>query len=197
MTSGRRVLRCAVVMVAGLVLVPSAVVAAPVDPVPADTVPADTVVVDTVPADTVPVDPSGPAEGCAQVNDVVMCVGTPPIPSEPIDMPTAIAAPEAARATARTAVVAAAPAVVTPAAAPPLVASEAPVPARAPAAGVTLGQPAAPSVAALAVDLPAPVVPIPDETSPTSMVFVAVLLGALGALVVAAVAGFRRTRARS
>ena len=193
-------LKCAVVMLAGLVLVPSAAAASPVDTVPVDPVPAETVPANPVPVDTVPVEPVLLPEGCAQVDDVVVCVGPPPMPYEsvggPVDNPTVVASPEAVVAPLRAA---AAPAVplgaVATAEVPAIVASEAPVPSPVPAGPVTLGHRNARSVTVVAADRPSPVVPAPDEISTVPTMVTTLLFGAVVALAVAA--GFRRARARS
>ncbi|MFM7686893.1 MAG: hypothetical protein ACKPDI_13360, partial [Actinomycetota bacterium] len=167
MTSVGRVLRCAAVAAVGFVLVPSAASAAPVDPIPADSIPVDTVPVDTVPVDTAPVDvpgePGALPEGCAQVGDYVVCVGTPPVPYESVaggvDAPT----PEAVAAPARAgAVPVVPPAVEVAQEAPVMVASEAPVPpagALQPAGSVTLSEVAPRSVAELPAAAAAPADP--------------------------------------
>ncbi|MEY4340219.1 MAG: hypothetical protein RLZ14_2069 [Actinomycetota bacterium] len=183
-------------MVAGLVLAPSAAVAAPVDAVPAETVPVETVPVETVPVDSVPTDPAGLTEGCAQVDDIVMCVGPPPVPYESVDGPVMVATPEAVAAPSRAAVAPAAQVeAVRPAVAPPLVASEAPVPASAPTGVVTLRRPAARPVTDTASDLPAPVVPVAAESSGVLTLGISLVLG--GLVVLVGGAGFRRARVRS
>jgi len=187
-----RMLRCAAV---ALVLVPSAASAAPPDTVPVDTVPVETVPVDTLPVDTVPVDTIPLPEGCAQVGDVVMCIGPAPVPYESVGEPAA-ATPEAVVVSARAVVAPAVSAVVAAASeAPGMVASEAPVPAPDSGGAVTLGHRATQTVKAPAAVASALTQPETARTSPAPVWAITLLLGVAVAL--AGATGFRRARTRS
>lgn len=190
-----RILRCAAVVTVGLAFAPAAASAAPPDTVPVETVPSDTVPVETVPVDTVPGDAIPLPEGCAQVGDVVMCIGPAPVPYESVGEPLA-ASPEAVVSSSRAIVSpAVAPVVAAAAEAPEMVASEAPVPAPASGGAVTLGHRATQSVKAPVAVASAPTQPDTARTSPVPVWAITLLLGAVVAL--AGVTGFRRARPRS
>lgn len=195
MSFGGWFLRCAAAVAVALVLAPSAASAAPPDTVPVETAPVDAVPVDTLPVDTIPVDTIPLPEGCAQVGDVVMCIGPAPVPYESVGEPAA-ATPEAVVSSARAVVApAVAPAVAAAAEAPEMVASEAPVPAPDSGGAVTLGHRATQTVKAPAAVESAPTQPETARTSPVPMWAITLLLGAVVAL--AGVTGFRRARQRS
>ena len=190
-----RILCCAAVVTVGLAFAPAAASAAPPDTVPVETVPSDTVPVETVPVDTVPGDTIPLPEGCAQVGDVVMCIGPAPVPYESVGEPLA-ASPEAVVSSARAVVSpAVAPVVAAAAEAPEMVASEAPVPAPASGGAVTLGHRATQTVKAPVAVASAPTQPETARTSPVPVWAITLLLGAVVAL--AGVTGFRRARQRS
>jgi hypothetical protein len=195
-------------MAVGLVLAPTTASAAPVEPPVIDSVPVDSVPVDSVPVDSVPL-----PEGCANYEDVVVCVGEPPlppeylpfepVPGEPVPFEPVPGAPgellpEAVSAPVRAAVVPVAP-VVPPMVqdAAPQVASEAPVPAVAPAtpaAGITLGHVVPRSVADATPVAPAVGLGSGTDGFPMPTWGVGLLLGMAVAL--AGAAGFRRARIR-
>ena len=190
-----RILCCAAVVTVGLAFAPAGASAAPPDAVPVETVPSDTVPVETVPVDTVPGDTIPLPEGCAQVGDVVMCIGPAPVPYESVGEPLA-ASPEAVFSSARAIVSpAVAPVVAAAAEAPEMVASEAPVPAPASGGAVTLGHRATQTVKAPVAVASAPTQPETARTSPVPVWAITLLLGAVVAL--AGVTGFRRARQRS
>ena len=190
-----RILCCAAVVTVGLAFAPAAASAAPPDTVPVETVPSDTVPVETVLVDTVPGDTIPLPEGCAQVGDVVMCIGPAPVPYESVGEPLA-ASPEAVVSSARAVVSpAVAPVVAAAAEAPEMVASEAPVPAPASGGAVTLGHRATQTVKAPVAVASAPTQPETARTSPVPVWAITLLLGAVVAL--AGVTGFRRARQRS
>ena len=190
-----RILCCAAVVTVGLAFAPAAASAAPPDTAPVETVPSDTVPVETVPVDTVPGGTIPLPEGCAQVGDVVMCIGPAPVPYESVGEPLA-ASPEAVVSSARAVVSpAVAPVVAAAAEAPEMVASEAPVPAPASGGAVTLGHRATQTVKAPVAVASAPTQPETARTSPVPMWAITLLLGAVVAL--AGVTGFRRARQRS